>query len=63
MHPLVLIVLLTLLAALVAGLGSPWIGKTAAKAVTTAALFIGAFLSCRSFFNISRATPSRWSCR
>ena len=32
MHPLVLIVFLPLVAALVAGLGGPWIGKTAAKA-------------------------------
>jgi NADH-quinone oxidoreductase subunit L len=45
MHPLILIVFLPLLAALVAGLGGPWIGKTAAKVVTTGALFIGAFLS------------------
>ena len=36
-----LIVFLPLLAAIVAGLGGPWIGKTAAKAVTTGALFVG----------------------
>jgi NADH-quinone oxidoreductase subunit L len=45
-----LIVFLPLLAALVAGLGGPWIGKTAAKAVTTGALFVGAVLSWPIFF-------------
>ena len=45
-----LIVFLPLLAALVAGLGGPWIGKTAAKAVTTGALFVGAALSWPIFF-------------
>jgi NADH-quinone oxidoreductase subunit L len=45
-----LIVFLPLLAALVAGLGGPWIGKTAAKAVTTGALMIGALLSWPIFF-------------
>jgi NADH-quinone oxidoreductase subunit L len=45
-----LIVFLPLLAAIVAGLFGPWIGKTAAKAVTTGALFIGAFLSWPIFF-------------
>jgi NADH-quinone oxidoreductase subunit L len=45
-----LIVFLPLLAAIVAGLGGPWIGKTAAKAVTTGALFIGALLSWPIFF-------------
>ena len=45
MHPLVLIVFLPLLAAIIAGLFGRWIGKTAAKVVTTGALFIGAFLS------------------
>ncbi len=45
-----LIVFLPLFAALVAGLGGPWIGKTAAKAVTTGALFIGAVLSWPIFF-------------
>ncbi|HET9812310.1 MAG TPA: NADH-quinone oxidoreductase subunit L, partial [Sphingomicrobium sp.] len=45
MHPLVLIVFLPLLAAIVAGLGGPWIGRTAAKVLTTASLFIGAILS------------------
>jgi len=47
---LILIVFLPLIAALVAGLGGPWIGKTAAKVVTTGALFIGAFLSWPIFF-------------
>jgi len=40
-----LIVFLPLLAAIIAGLFGRWIGKTAAKAITTAALFIGAALS------------------
>ena len=63
MHPLIFIVFLPLLAAIVAGLGGRWIGKTAAKAVTTGALFIGAFLSWPIFFHISPATRSRRSCR
>ena len=37
MHLLVLIVFLPIIAALIAGLGGPWIGKTAAKVVTTGA--------------------------
>src|SRR5215212_3590191 len=45
MHPLVFIVFLPLIAALIAGLGGPWIGKTAAKVVTSGALFVGMFLS------------------
>jgi NADH-quinone oxidoreductase subunit L len=45
MHPVLFIVFLPLLAAIVAGLGGRWIGQTAAKVVTTASLFIGAFLS------------------
>ena len=45
-----LIVFLPLLAAIIAGLGGRWIGKTAAKVVTTGALFIGAFLSWPIFF-------------
>ena len=47
---LLAIVFLPLIAALIAGLGGPWIGKTAAKVVTTGALFIGAFLSWPIFF-------------
>ena len=39
------IVFLPLLAAIVAGLGGRWIGKTAAKVITTGALMIGAVLS------------------
>jgi len=50
MHPLVLIVFLPLIAAIVAGLFGRWIGKTAAKVVTTGALFVGAFLSWPIFF-------------
>ena len=50
MHPLVLIVFLPLLAAIVAGLFGRWIGKTAAKVVTTGALFVGAFFSWPIFF-------------
>ena len=59
MHLLTFIVFLPLLAAIVAGLGGRWIGKTAAKAVTTGALFIGAFLSWPIFFHSSPATRSR----
>jgi NADH-quinone oxidoreductase subunit L len=50
MHPLIFIVFLPLLAAIVAGLGGRWIGKTAAKAITTGAPFIGAILSWPIFF-------------
>src|SRR5436190_9402815 len=50
MHPLVLIVFLPLLAAIVAGLFGRWIGKAAAKALTTGALFVGALLSWPIFF-------------
>ena len=50
MHPLILIVFLPLIAAIVAGLGGRWIGKTPAKVVTTGALFVGAFLSWPIFF-------------
>ena len=45
-----LIVFLPLLAAIIAGLFGRWIGKTAAKAVTTGALFVGVFLSWPIFF-------------
>jgi NADH-quinone oxidoreductase subunit L len=45
MHPVLFIVFLPLLAAIVAGLFGRWIGKTAAKIITTGALFVGAFLS------------------
>ncbi|MGH6658733.1 MAG: NADH-quinone oxidoreductase subunit L, partial [Sphingomicrobium sp.] len=45
MHPVLLIVFLPLVAAIIAGLGGHWIGKTAAKVVTTGALFAGALLS------------------
>jgi NADH-quinone oxidoreductase subunit L len=45
-----LIVFLPLVAAIIAGLFGRWIGKTAAKVVTTGALFIGAFLSWPIFF-------------
>ncbi|MEA3081246.1 MAG: NADH-quinone oxidoreductase subunit [Sphingomonadales bacterium] len=47
---ILLIVFLPLLAAIIAGLGGHWIGKTAAKAVTTGALFVGVFLSWPIFF-------------
>ncbi|HET7575705.1 MAG TPA: NADH-quinone oxidoreductase subunit L [Sphingomicrobium sp.] len=50
MHPLIFIVFLPLLAAIIAGLGGRWIGKTASKAITTGALFIGAILSWPIFF-------------
>jgi NADH-quinone oxidoreductase subunit L len=50
MHPILFIVFLPLAAALIAGLGGPWIGKTAAKLITTGALFAGALLSWPIFF-------------
>ena len=55
-----LIVFLPLLAAIVAGLFGRWIGKTAAKSVTTGALFVGAFLSWPIFFQyiLWHAEPS-----
>ena len=56
MHPLVFIVFLPLLAAIVAGLLGPWIGKTAAKVVTTGALFVGAALSWPIFFQYIAGT-------
>jgi NADH-quinone oxidoreductase subunit L len=46
-----LIVFLPLAAAIVAGLGGRWIGKTAAKIVTTGALFVGAALSWPIFLS------------
>jgi NADH-quinone oxidoreductase subunit L len=51
MHPLLFIVFLPLVASIIAGLFGRWIGKTAAKVVTTGALFIGAFLSWPIFFS------------
>jgi NADH-quinone oxidoreductase subunit L len=45
MHPILFIVFLPLLAAIIAGLGGRVIGKTAAKLVTTGALFVAALLS------------------
>ena len=50
MHPVLFTVFLPLLAAIVAGLFGRWIGKTAAKVVTTGSLFIGALLSWPIFF-------------
>ena len=38
MHPVLLIVFLPLIAALVAGLFGRWIGRTAAKTITTGSL-------------------------
>jgi len=51
MSRVLFIVFLPLLAAMIAGLGGRWIGKTAAKAITTGALFVGAFLSWPIFFS------------
>ena len=45
MHPVLFIVFLPLLAAIIGGLFGRWIGTTAAKAITTGSLFIGAALS------------------
>jgi NADH-quinone oxidoreductase subunit L len=60
MSPVLFIVFLPLLAAIVAGLGGRWIGKTAAKVVTTGSLFVGAFLSWPIFFQYiaGHAQPS-----
>jgi NADH-quinone oxidoreductase subunit L len=46
-----LIVFLPLLAAIIAGLGGRWIGATAAKALTTGSLFVGAALSWPIFLS------------
>jgi NADH-quinone oxidoreductase subunit L len=51
MHPVLFIVFLPLIAAIIAGLGGRWIGKTAAKSITTGALFIGALLSWPIFLS------------
>ncbi|WP_308516659.1 NADH-quinone oxidoreductase subunit L [Sphingomonas flavescens] len=51
MHPVLFIVFLPLLASIIAGLFGRWIGKTAAKAITTASLFIGAALSWPIFLS------------
>jgi NADH-quinone oxidoreductase subunit L len=56
MHPILLIVFLPLIAAIVAGLGGRWIGKTAAKALTTGALFVGAILSWPIFIHYIAGT-------
>jgi NADH-quinone oxidoreductase subunit L len=51
MQPILFIVFLPLIAAIVAGLGGRWIGKTASKVVTTGALFVGAILSWPIFLS------------
>ncbi len=51
MHPVILIVFLPLVAAIIAGLFGRWIGKTAAKVVTTGSLFVGALLSWPIFLD------------
>ncbi|MEQ7872561.1 NADH-quinone oxidoreductase subunit L [Sphingomonas sp. ASV193] len=51
MHPVLFIVFLPLVAALVAGLGRNLIGATAAKVVTTGALFAAAALAWPLFFS------------
>ncbi len=51
MEPLIVIVFAPLLAALIAGLFGRWIGATAAKAITTGALFLGAALSWPIFLS------------
>jgi NADH-quinone oxidoreductase subunit L len=57
MHPILFIVFLPLLAAIVAGLFGHWIGKTAAKVITTGSLFIGAFLSWPIFLQYIGGNP------
>ncbi len=56
MQPVLLIVFLPLIAAIVAGLGGRWIGNTAAKAITTGALFVGALLSWPILFQYVSGT-------
>ncbi|MFL6722041.1 MAG: NADH-quinone oxidoreductase subunit L [Sphingomonas sp.] len=56
MNPVLFIVFLPLIAAIVAGLGGRWIGNTAAKVVTTGALFVGAFLSWPIFYSYIAGT-------
>src|SRR5215217_2432835 len=51
MQSIILIVFLPLLAAIVAGLGGRMIGKTAAKAITTGALFVSCALSWPIFIS------------
>ncbi|WP_295527942.1 NADH-quinone oxidoreductase subunit L [Novosphingobium sp. Chol11] len=51
MHPIILIVFLPLVAAIVAGLGHDIIGKVAAKAITTGALFASCALSWPIFLS------------
>src|ERR671932_2277999 len=51
MHPIVPLVFLPLLAAIIGGLLGPWIGRTAAKVVTTGALFISAALAWPIFIS------------
>ena len=60
MHPVLFIVFLPLLAAIIAGLFGRWIGKTAAKVVTTGALIVGALLSWPIFIQYlgGNAAPS-----
>ncbi len=45
MHPILIIVFLPLIASIIAGLGNRMLGNTAAKSITTGALFISAILS------------------
>ena len=45
MHPILIIVFAPLLAAIIAGLGNRMLGNTAAKSITTGALFLSAILS------------------
>src|SRR3982750_425412 len=58
MLPILFIVFLPLIAAIVAGLGGHWIGKTAAKVLTTGSLFIGALLSWPIFFQYIGGTAA-----
>ena len=56
MSPILFIVFLPLLAALVAGLGNRMLGSTAAKLLTTGALFISCLLSWPIFFGFLAGT-------
>ncbi|MEE4153929.1 MAG: NADH-quinone oxidoreductase subunit L [Erythrobacter sp.] len=58
MEPILIIVFAPLVAAIIAGFGAPAIGKVAAKAITTAALFVSAALSWPIFLGFLAGTAS-----
>ena len=58
MHSILIIVFLPLLASIVAGLGNRMLGNTAAKSITTGALFISAILSWPIFIGFLNGTQA-----